>query len=171
MTTHNFEEAGTKALSDLLAMPIKELVNEVNKNKDAPLSLAIIELAGAGISKDRKCHDCLSHDTFETHAIDEYTYKDIKYHVRIDYTVCRNCDRTWIPVYQIRANEKRLVVKQGEIKQGEILTKSLSLMEEHFNVVSKDEFIRDYLKFEKFIGMACEEMIDRINGEKQIVSR
>jgi len=54
------------------------------------------------------CHKCQSNNITLNSELGEYTYKNSKYYVEIEYSFCNTCNREFISKSQILDNEKRI---------------------------------------------------------------
>ena len=54
------------------------------------------------------CHKCQSNNIALNSELEEYTYKNAKYHVETEYSFCNTCNREFISKNQILNNEKRI---------------------------------------------------------------
>jgi HTH-type transcriptional regulator/antitoxin MqsA len=53
------------------------------------------------------CNKCQSNNVTQSSEVEEYTYKNSKYDIEIEYSLCNSCNREFISKNQIIANEAR----------------------------------------------------------------
>lgn len=83
------------------------------------------------------CHKCQSNNITLNSELEEYTYKNSKYHVEIKYSFCKACNREFISKSQILENEKRIRDSKKQI-DGLLSANEIKTIREKLNLSQAD---------------------------------